>query len=323
MGKILIVRGGAIGDFLLTIPAIQLLRESLPDPHIEVLGYRNVADVATAFGIVEGARSIEYGPMARFFVPNSDLDTGLTNYIGQFDLVLSYLFDPDEYFKNNIKRCGVETFIQGPHQVKDDRALGHAALQLARPLEGLAMFLENHAPVFDFSKARPLESSAVLGKLTAREERPLIALHPGSGSPSKNWDIVRWVEVCEGLRSQYPAAAFAVITGEAEDQRMDVFQRLFAEAGLPHISIHAAPLPEVAHALRRCDLFLGHDSGVSHLAGAVGIPAVVLFGPTVHEIWAPKNPEVHVIPSPTFAMDGIQPDLVIAAASEKLARKFR
>ena len=95
MGKILIVRGGAIGDFLLTIPAIQLLRDSLPDPHIEVLGYRNVADVATAFGIVDGARSIEYGPMSRFFVPKSDLDSDLTNYVGQFDLVLSYLFDPD------------------------------------------------------------------------------------------------------------------------------------------------------------------------------------------------------------------------------------
>ena len=320
MGKILIVRGGAIGDFLLTLPAIQLLRDSLPDPHIEVLGYRSVVDVAVEFGIVEGARSIEYGPMAQFFVPKADLDLKLMDYIGDFDLVLSYLYDPDDYFKDNIKRCGVETILQGPHKVKDDRSLGHAASQLARPLEGIAMFLESPAPVLDFSKARQVESSVLLGQLRARQERPLIALHPGSGSPSKNWDMVRWVEVCQGLRDQCPDAAFVVISGEAEHQRMEEILRMFSEADLPHTNVHGVPLPEVAQILKCCDLFLGHDSGVSHLAGACGIPAVILFGPTVHEIWAPQNPQVSVIPSPTFAMDGIQPENVLAAAGEKLRR---
>lgn len=318
MGKILVIRGGAIGDFLLTLPAIQLLRDSLPDPHIEVLGYRNVVDVAAAFGVVDGARSIEYGPMAKFFVPKSDLETQLTEYIGDFDLVLSYLYDPDDYFKDNIKRCGVETFIQGPHKVKDDRALGHAAEQLARPLEGLAMFLESPAAKLEFSKAKKLELSPVTSQLRAREERPLIAVHPGSGSPSKNWDIERWLEVCQELHGQFPTSAFVIITGEAEHQRMEVIQRRFNEAGLPVINVHAVPLPEVAHVLRCCDVYLGHDTGVSHLAGACNVPSVVLFGPSVHEIWAPQNPGVSVIASPTFSMDGIQPSSVIAAAGEKL-----
>jgi heptosyltransferase-3 len=318
VGKILVIRGGAIGDFLLTLPAIQLLRDSLPDPHIEVLGYRNVVDVATAFGIVDGARSIEYGPMAKFFVPKSDLETQLSEYIGDFDLVLSYLYDPDDYFKDNIKRCGVETFVQGPHKVKDDRELGHAAAQLARPLEGLAMFLENPAPVLDYSKSKSSLSSELSAQFLMLEGRPLIALHPGSGSPSKNWNIECWLEVCQGLKSQFPMSTFVVITGEAEHQRMEVIRRVFSEAGLPMIKVHGVPLPEVAHVLRRCDIFLGHDTGVSHLAGACGIPSVVLFGPSVHEIWAPQNPDVKVIASPTFSMDGIQPPSVIAAAGEKL-----
>ena len=323
VGKILVIRGGAIGDFLLTLPAIQLMRDSLPDPHIEVLGYRNAVDVATAFGIVEGARSIEYGPMAKFFVPKSDLDTKLMYYIGEFDLVLSYLFDPDDYFKDNIKRCGVETFIQGPHKVKDDRALGHAASQLAKPLEGLAMFLEKPGPVLDFSKAKRRDVGALLGALGASEERPLIALHPGSGSPSKNWDLTRWIEVCRDLRARYPCAGFVVITGEAEHQRFNVIERMFVDAELRHVHVNGASLEDVAHVLRRCDLFLGHDSGVSHLAGACGIPAVVLFGPTVSEIWAPQNPQVTVVASANFTMDGIQPSLVVAAAGEKLANAFR
>ena len=312
-----------MGDFLLTLPAIQLLRDSLPDPHIEVLGYRSVVDVATAFGIVDGARSIEYGPMAKFFVPKADLDLKLMDYIGDFDLVVSYLYDPDDYFKDNIKRCGVEAFLQGPHKVKDDRSLGHAASQLARPLEGLAMFLESPAPVLDFSKVKSLESGVVSAQLTAQQERPLVALHPGSGSPSKNWDMNRWMEVCSGIRVQYPGAAFVVITGEVERDRIEMILRMFTDAGLPHIHVHGAPLPEVARVLNRCDLFLGHDSGISHLAGACGVPSVILFGPTVHEIWAPQNAQVSVIPSPNFAMDGIQTAPVIAAAGEKLALALR
>lgn len=326
MGKILVIRGGAIGDFLLTLPAIQLLRDSLPDPHIEVLGYRNIVDVAVAFGIVDGAKSIEYGPMARFFVPKAELDTRLMYYIGEFDLVLSYLFDPDDYFKDNIRRCGVETFIQGPHKVKDDRALGHAAVQLAKPLEGLAMFLENPAPAFDFAKARPRDVRPLLHHLHPRDPdpgRPLIALHPGSGSPAKNWDPARWVDVCVQLRSSYPDAAFVVISGEAERERMAVIDRMLREAQLRHVNVQGVALEDVAHVLRRCDLFLGHDSGISHLAGACGVPSVVLFGPTVSEIWAPRNPQVEVVESPNFTMDGIHPDRVLAAAGGKLAANLR
>jgi len=53
--------------------------------------------------------------------------------------------------------------------------------------------------------------------------------------------------------------------------------------------------PRLAAVLRQCRLFLGHDSGISHLAAAVGTPCVLLFGPTDPAVWAPANPQVAVV----------------------------
>ena len=317
MGRILVVRGGAIGDFVLTLPAIQLIRESLPNPHISVLGYRNIVDVALEFGIVDEARSIEYGALAKFFAPGAELDRELMRWFGSFDLVVSYLYDPDGYFAENVERCGVETFLQGIHKVEDDPAAGHAARQLARPLERLAMFLENPAPTLDFETGGAAGESRLLAGIEA--DVPLIAIHPGSGSPRKNWPLEHWVETCLQLNQARGSGRFVVVTGEAEGESGSEFSRRLRAAGLNVTRWHAEPLPDLALALRKCVLFLGHDSGISHLAAACGTRSVLVFGPTSADIWAPQNPGVTVVASVSGQMDGVPPGAVTAAAVDALS----
>ena len=75
----LFIRGGAVGDFILTLPAMQLVRDSLPEIEIEVLGYDSISQLATASGIAVETRSIEYGPLAHFFIPGGELDEELKN----------------------------------------------------------------------------------------------------------------------------------------------------------------------------------------------------------------------------------------------------
>ena len=70
------------------------------------------------------------------------------------------------------------------------------------------------------------------------------------------------------------------------------------------------PLTELAHRLHEATVFLGHDSGISHLAAAVGTPALLLFGPTDPAIWAPPNPQVRVLRSPSLTLAGIGVDAV-------------
>ncbi|HAW02216.1 MAG TPA: hypothetical protein DCX10_10840, partial [Verrucomicrobiales bacterium] len=58
-GKVLVIRGGAIGDFILTIPVLQALKKNFPATHIEVLGYPKVANLAVEAGWAHSAKSIE------------------------------------------------------------------------------------------------------------------------------------------------------------------------------------------------------------------------------------------------------------------------
>jgi heptosyltransferase-2 len=92
--RILVIRGGAIGDFVLTLPAVQLLRDAFPNARLEILGYRHIAALAEKRFYAEATRSIEYSALAGFFAKGGQLDAELARYFESFDLVVSYLFDP-------------------------------------------------------------------------------------------------------------------------------------------------------------------------------------------------------------------------------------
>ncbi len=70
------------------------------------------------------------------------------------------------------------------------------------------------------------------------------------------------------------------------------------------------PLYHLAAVIERCRLFIGHDSGISHIAAAVGVPCVLMFGPTDPEVWGPANAQVRFIQAPGEAMGDLQPDAV-------------
>src|SRR6266513_186963 len=136
MNRILVIRGGAIGDFILTLPALKALREAQPEAHIEILGYKHIAALAENRFFAQAVRSIEYGPLASFFAKDGELPSELANYFASFDLIISYLYDPDRIFENNLRRCGVKKLIRGPARIENSE---HAARQLARPLEEIGI----------------------------------------------------------------------------------------------------------------------------------------------------------------------------------------
>src|SRR5437773_11762489 len=138
-GKILVIRGGAIGDFILTLPVLAALRAQFPRAHLEVLGYRHIAQLALLGGLADEVRSIEARPLAAFFAENGVLPPELQDYFAGFAIVLSYLYDPDQVFQRNVARCSRAQFIVGPHR-PDESAPIHASEAFLKPLERLAIF---------------------------------------------------------------------------------------------------------------------------------------------------------------------------------------
>jgi heptosyltransferase-3 len=288
-GKILVIRGGAIGDFILTLPAIAALRKNFPDAYLEVLGYPHIAQLAVAGGLADRVESIGARALAGFFARNGELAEELVDYFSEFDLIISYLYDPDQIFSTNVARCTRGQYIAGPHRPKEGTNI-HATQLYLKPLERLAIFDADPIPRLQLSgnsAASPLFRNA-----SGQGSDRILALHPGSGGEQKNWPEAKWAELLQNLINE-TNFNLLLVGGEAEGERL---QRL--AAALPPARVRVAqsrPLPELAQLFQQCGGFIGHDSGISHLAAAVGLPGLILWGETSEEIWRPPSDKMIVL----------------------------
>ena len=303
------IRGGALGDFILTLPALKAFRDTRPQVHMEILGYKHIAVLAENRFYAQAVRSIEYGPLARFFARNSELPAELADYFASFDLIVSYLYDPDRIFETNLRRCGVENLIWGPARIVENA--GHAARQLARPIDELGI------KVIDFAERifPSTEDRKFAGEFLASTPQPIIAIHPGSGGHEKNWPLGNWIRLFA------PGGRFAdlerllVISGEADQAQADQLEREWKNRDVRFA--RNLPLPQLAAMLEHA-MFIGHDTGISHLAAAAGANCILLFGPTNPDVWAPANDNVRVLRPPSGRLGDLQIETVETALARVL-----
>jgi heptosyltransferase-3 len=204
------------------------------------------------------------------------------------------------FFEANLKRAGVRNLVSADPRPSEGL---HAAFHLARPMERYALFLDDPAPRFHPSP----EDHAAAGRFLAGSPGPLAALHPGSGGARKNWPLDRWAQIARAL----PGYRWIITGGEADGMLPEQLADL-----LPRDRCRVArglPLPVLGALFARCELYLGNDSGISHLAAAAGAPCVLVFGPTDPAIWAPRNAGVCVASAPDGELERLEPDVVIAA----------
>jgi heptosyltransferase III len=297
-GRILVVRGGAIGDFILTLPAVAALRRQFPRTSIEVLGYPHIASLAKVAGLAHGVKSIEARPLAGFFARNGTLDPALCDYFAGFNIIIAYLYDPDLIFQTNVGRCSKAQYIAGPHRPNEHEDV-HATEVFLRPLERLAIF---------GASTEPRLPILLNGNGTA----PTLAMHPGSGSPRKNWPEDRWTELLT-LVARDTDWRVLLVGGEAEGDRLQRLATLMPIERLD-VALHT-PLPDLAVKLAGCRAFIGHDSGITHLAAAVGLSGIALWGETNPNIWRPRSDRFRFLKEDA-GLNALSAARVMAAARE-------
>jgi len=283
------------------------LRKGFPDARIELVGYRHICAVANGRHYADAVRSIEYAAMAAFFCPGAPLDPELSDYFSGFGQVVSYLYDPDGFFRGNLLRCGVRNLIEGSPRIPRDL---HAAHHLAKPLESLALFLDNPSARIFPSEADRADAAQLLASLPG----PRIALHPGSGSEAKNWPLSSWVELATGLLLENPEHSLVIVGGECEGDRLAALRQALSHSQRC-LFLEVPPLPTLGAIFADCNLFVGHDSGVSHLAAAAGCDCLLMFGPTDPFVWAPASPGVRVLRS----SDGTMASIPLPTVREQIA----
>ena len=309
MNSVLVIRGGALGDFILTLPTIKALRDAYRNARIEILGYKHLAAPAENRFYAQRVQSIELAALARFFARDADLPAELVRYFAGFNLILSYLYDPDSIFEANLRRSGAQKIVRGPGKVDVG---SHATHQLARPLAELGVPISDFAPKLYPSVKERHRAWQFLDGLA----EPIVAFHPGSGSEQKNWPLETWIEVGNHLLRDF-TGSLVIVSGEA-DERLAAQLELVWQTPRVRFAKNL-PLPDLAAVLENT-IFLGHDSGISHLAAAAGANCILLFGPTDPAVWAPQNDNARVIRAPDGDLRRLDVDLVRDGLDQELMR---
>lgn len=187
------------------------------------------------------------------------------------------------------------------------RGLGtHASVALARPALDLGGVRDVEPPAFS---ARP-EDRAGAAEWVQRLDLGFLAVHPGSGSALKNWRGERFAELAERLAADRP---FLVVEGPADEAAVAPLRGRRSAVVARGLSLRT-----LGALLARAGLYVGNDSGVSHLAAAWGAPTLALFGPTDPVVWAPTGPLVRVLEAPDGEMGRLDAATVAAAAQDAL-----
>jgi heptosyltransferase-3 len=280
--KILTLRGGALGDLILTIPTLRELRRGYPRAHIQLLGVFPQAKLAAR--IVDAVDRVDRPDLAPIFIEGL-LPATLCEWLGKIDIAINLFDDPGSVISQNLTAAGVKSVINRARTGVPDQ---HAVYQLASALGSLGLALSDPVPSLEIE--RPLTRPS------------LLAIHVGSGAPKKNWPIKHWIDLIGRLELMFREVL--LVGGEAD---FVAVQEFLANSKFLNLkTLTNADLDDLVEALNSCTLFIGHDTGVSHLAAAVGAPTVVLFGPTNAKVWAPLGEHVSVISARDGRMESIQ-----------------
>lgn len=279
MKNILVIRGGAIGDFILTMPVLSALRARYPAAQLELLANPSIASLATNFDLADNIRDLGSQPFAPLFSLEGKCSPAIAEWLSHFDLIICYLYDPAKIFETNIRRHSTAQYITGPHR-PNEQSTAHASLQLLEPVGVLS------SKAFD------------VGRWTlnvGRSPSNKIAIHPGSGSPQKNWPEQNWRSLLQHLVSTSDDNIL-LIGGEAERDRLPQLAEL-VPLSRRDVALEL-PLVELADRLKHCRVFIGHDSGITHLAALLGLDCIVLWGPSNDRVWRPVGDRVQVLRHP-------------------------
>lgn len=276
--RIVVFRGGALGDTLITLPALSALRTAYPQATVCLVGNPTAATLIREAGWIDEVRSQSDARWSPLFSPGP-LPADLQQWLAAADLVVNYWPDPDGRVASHFPSRPGQRFVHHPTTTISTCPASEHFLQ---PLRSLGVVSEPRA-------TRPLLSLPAASPANTLPAGADWIVHPGSGSRSKNWPVDRWREVME----HSPARSFVVVLGRTD---LDMGLTATCFAGLANVRVVVdRSLTEIAAVLRSARGFLGHDTGMAHLAAALGTRCLLLFGPTCPEIWAPPYPWVNYI----------------------------
>ena len=275
--RILVIRPAALGDTLTLAPALSNSREW---GEVIVAGRKPGIDFLRP--LVSGCLDFEGPGWHSLFtdVP----EPGVSLPLREADKIVAFLNDPQGIVRKNLQRFFSGASIAVLPGYPDKKDAVHVALYLARAMEKSGLPVQAETVMKDATK-RPL-------LLSGNRHRLRIVFHPGSGGAQKNHPPEFWVNLVRAFRETISVANEMplILLGPAEENLLPFF------SGEKGAEILLSPdMDKLARLLQEASLYIGHDSGITHLAAMHGAPTIALFRHSFVDQWRPLGPRVKVV----------------------------
>jgi len=298
-----IISPGALGDCLLMLPLAKFMKQILQLGGIDFIAHTDYTDFYPGRTVVDGIRSIDSIDFHRLFTDPKEFmiedDDALVNSFSRYEWIVSFLGEKNSHFESNLifaVNCSRSSEITMLPVNPGPDFSGHISEFYIRK------FIENNLHIdkpYDFDNSdiliEPTRADIRSGNELLRADRidtnsRIVIIHPGSGSRDKCWYLENFCFLAEILSEKDMQVVF--VLGPTETERFD--QKAAEKINAVAKYISGLDLTTIMQAISCADMYIGNDSGVTHLAAAAGTKTLAVFGPTDPVLYKPIGPCVRV-----------------------------
>jgi len=279
----LIIHPGALGDVLQAVPALTALRALEEGTRLTFSGQIHLGGLLAGAGVVDKALAFDGLGLEALFA-GEPLPPSVQAHLADFGRVVSWFGARAEPFPERLRSVVPDALIDLP--VPETGPPPTVWQHLLETLAPWGVRAPTRLAPLSIPAAWRAEARRALSRLGRDPRHPLLVVHPGAGGRWKRWPAKGFAQVIQRVARENGCPVL-VHQGPAD---RNAVEELGGALDLPLLRLLEPPLHLLAGVLQEAGAYLGPDSGVSHLAAAVGAPAVILFPPDTRDRWAPWSP---------------------------------
>ena len=299
--KGLILHSGAIGDCLLTLPLAAFIKRTFGLDQMHFMGRLDAVGLYPRRSCIDHVRAMESAPLHRLFTPTDEFTLDdpdrLITAFQDYEQIVSFLGGDHPHFEQNLLltvHCSHSAQVSVlPMTPPDDWQESVSRFYMDCFAKEIGLVPHRLDPAIAWLSATADDYPAgqdLVERIGIAPEASLAILHPGSGGRHKCWHPENFLITAAALGQNGYKPLF--LLGPAEQERMTpTMIEEFHHTGSVASDLS---LTEVFQLLTQAELFVGNDSGISHIAGAMGKKTVTIFGPTDPMLYRPLGPAVTI-----------------------------
>ncbi len=299
----LIINPGAIGDCLLTLPLAKFMKDTLALDGVDLSANSDYTHFYPGRTCIDSVTSINSNQWHCFFTPHNEFDIDhtdpLVRNLSKYEWIVSFMGQGNFDFERNLAyavNCVRSVEVSILEMIPAGDTAEHISDNYIRQFLKSNPAIETEAsfsssdPLIELSQDDTAQGRNILQAAGVDKSEKIIVIHPGSGGQHKCWNTGNFLAVAEKLKGDGFVVVF--ILGPAEIEKFT--SETIAEIKACGNCLSGLDLLETACILSHADVFLGNDSGISHLSAAMGTRTIAIFGPTDPAVYGPLGPHTTV-----------------------------